>query len=79
MSFIDVILPPVVNNSYEGHPAVPWILWLITLFSLWRSLTHWLKHDGGAQSIGKVPLDQGGIHYMFKIILLYEIHQNPFI
>ena len=64
MSFLDVVLPPVVNNQYEGHPLVPWILWLITLFSILRSLTHWLKHDGGAQSIGKIPLDQGYISLM---------------
>ena len=67
MSFLDVILPIVVDNKYGGHPLVPWILWLITLFSIWRSLTHWLKHDGGAQSIGQIPLDQGCIVYNFNI------------
>ena len=35
------------------------ILWLVTAYNIWRSLTHWLKYDGGAQSIGRIPLDTG--------------------
>ena len=59
MSFLDILVPVVADNTYNGHPTVIWALWLITAYNIWRSLTHWLKYDGGAQSFGRIPLDTG--------------------
>ncbi|KXK25744.1 MAG: hypothetical protein TR69_WS6001001551 [candidate division WS6 bacterium OLB20] len=51
------LLPETADNKYNGHPAAWYVLALITLVSLFRSLVHMFASDGGAQSIATVPLD----------------------
>ncbi len=51
------ILPTVVDNHYRGHKIALWFFYLITAVTVVRSLIHMLKDDGGAQSIGTIPLD----------------------
>ena len=43
--------------EYSGNPNVPWMFGILTAVSLCRSLVHIFKHDGGAQSIASIPLD----------------------
>jgi hypothetical protein len=51
------LLPPTIDNRYRGHPVGLWLFVPIALIKLSQSLTHLLKHDGGAQSISTIPLD----------------------
>lgn len=51
------ILPATVDNRYRGHRVGLWLFVPIALIKLSQSLTHLLKHDGGAQSISTIPLD----------------------
>lgn len=51
------ILPTRIDNRYRGHPAGLWLFVPIALIKFSQSLTHLLKHDGGAQSISTIPLD----------------------
>jgi hypothetical protein len=51
------ILPARIDNRYRGHPVGLWLFVPIALIKLSQSLTHLLKHDGGAQSISTIPLD----------------------
>jgi hypothetical protein len=51
------ILPPRIDNRYRGHPVGLWLFVPIAFIKLSQSLTHLLKHDGGAQSISTIPLD----------------------
>jgi hypothetical protein len=51
------ILPTRIDNRYRGHPVGLWLFVPISLVKLSTSLTHLLKHDGGAQSISTIPLD----------------------
>jgi len=51
------ILPAHIDNRYRGHPLGLWLFVPIALIKVSQSLTHLLKHDGGAQSISTIPLD----------------------
>jgi hypothetical protein len=51
------IFPSTVDTRYRGHPVGLWLFVPIALIKLSQSLTHLLKHDGGAQSISTIPLD----------------------
>ncbi len=51
------ILPARADNRYSGHPVGLWLFVPIALIKFSQSLTHLLKHDGGAQSISTIPLD----------------------
>jgi len=51
------ILPAHIDNRYRGHPLGLWLFVPIALVKVSQSLTHLLKHDGGAQSISTIPLD----------------------
>ncbi len=51
------ILPTRIDNRYRGHPVGLWLFVPIAFIKLSQSLTHLLKHDGGAQSISTIPLD----------------------
>ncbi|MFT6807535.1 MAG: hypothetical protein ACJA01_000755 [Saprospiraceae bacterium] len=52
-----MILPIVVNNNYRGQKIALWFFYLITAVTVVRSCIHMFKSDGGAQSIGAIPLD----------------------
>jgi len=51
------ILPAHIDNRYRGHPLGLWLFVPIALIKVSQSLTHLLKHDGGAQSISTIPLN----------------------
>jgi hypothetical protein len=54
---IERLLPKTIDQRYRGHPLALWVFVPITLVTLWRSLTHMFRADGGAQSIATIPLD----------------------
>lgn len=54
------ILPNTIDNNYQGRKIALWFFYLITIMTVARSLMHMFIHDGGAQSIGTIPLDTFG-------------------
>ena len=48
------ILPPVANNEYRGSPLAFYGLCLFTAVFAFRSLVHFLKDDGGINSIASI-------------------------
>lgn len=54
---LERLLPRSIDQGYRGHPLALWVLVLLTLMSLGRSLVHIFFEDGGAQSIATIPLD----------------------
>ncbi len=54
---LERLLPKTIDNHYRGHPLALWVFAPITMVTLWRSLIHMFRADGGAQSIATIPLD----------------------
>ena len=52
------VFPDSANNNYEGSQMVILIFGALNIISVFRSLIHILKEDGGAQSIATIPLDR---------------------
>ena len=48
------ILPPMANNEYRGSPLAFYGLCLFTAVFAFRSLVHFLKDDGGINSIASI-------------------------
>ena len=51
------LLPPVVDNRFDGHPAAVWLFVPLALMQLALGAVHILRPDGGAQSVSHIPLD----------------------
>lgn len=51
------LLPQPITNEYRGAPVARWVLLLLTVVAIARSLAHIFLPDGGAQSIATIPLD----------------------
>ena len=66
-----ILLPDVVDNTYEGSPIVPVIFGLLTVVSTIRSMIHMFKDDGGAQSVASMPLHKYSKDAADTIILLF--------
>jgi len=57
-SISSAIFPDVIDGNYHGHQIVPIAFALVNAVMTVRSLIHYLKYDGGAQSIASMPLDK---------------------
>jgi hypothetical protein len=51
------LLPTVVDNRFDGHPAAVWLFVPLALMKLALGFAHMLRADGGAQSVSHMPLD----------------------
>ena len=51
------LLPSVVDNRFDGHPAALWLFVPLALMKLALGFAHVLRADGGAQSVSHMPLD----------------------
>ena len=51
------LFPRQITNDFPGIKISLWAFYLFTALTLWRSQHHLLAHDGGAQSIAGIPLD----------------------
>ena len=51
------LLPPVLDNRFDGHPAAVWLFVPLALMQLALGAVHILRADGGAQSVSHMPLD----------------------
>jgi hypothetical protein len=67
------ILPERLDNDYQGHPLALWMFFPITLMTLVRSAIHILRADGGAQSIGTIPLDTMTTHGAGAVVTVFAL------
>jgi hypothetical protein len=67
------IFPRKVSNDYQGNPIAKWVLFVITLVTIARSLVHILAPDGGAQSIATIPLDNYSEPAAATVILIFSL------
>lgn len=70
---IERLFPKVADNDYTGHPLSYWVLILITLLTIVRSLLHMLLPDGGAQSIATIPLNTFSDNASAAVILIMAL------
>jgi hypothetical protein len=54
---VDQLFPQPITNRYCGAPIAKWVLILLTVITIGRSLAHIFLPDGGAHSIATIPLD----------------------
>ena len=75
---LETLFPRSLERGYRGHPVARWVLGLITIATLVRSLIHIFRHDGGAQSIATIPLDTftpSGAEAVIAIFALWGLSQ----
>ena len=76
-----MILPTIVDNDYRGHKVALWFFYLITAVTVVRSCIHMFKSDGGAQSIGTIPLDtysENGVGVIIGMFAYWGLSQLMF-
>jgi hypothetical protein len=72
------IFPRSPEPAYRGHPVARWVLLVLTVITVGRSLIHMFKYDGGAQSIATIPLDTftpAGANAVILIFALWGLSQ----
>lgn len=75
------LLPQPITNEYRGTPVAKWVLIVLTLITVARSLAHIFLLDGGAQSIATIPLDAftpNGAAAIIHIFALWGLSQLLF-
>jgi hypothetical protein len=50
------LFPNSIDNDYKGNMAPMYLFYLVTAFTVVRSIIHLVSPDGGAQSIATIPL-----------------------
>jgi len=53
---IKYLFPNSIDNDYKGNKAPMYLFYLVTAFTVVRSIIHLVSPDGGAQSIATIPL-----------------------
>jgi hypothetical protein len=53
---IKYLFPNNIDNDYKGNKAPLYLFFLVTAFTVVRSIIHLVSPDGGAQSIATIPL-----------------------
>ena len=53
---MNYLFPKCIDNNYKGNKAPLFLFYLITSYTIIRSLIHLFSPDGGAQSIATIPL-----------------------
>lgn len=53
---IKYLFPNRIDNDYKGNKAPMYLFYLVTAFTVIRSIIHLVSPDGGAQSIATIPL-----------------------
>lgn len=70
---LERLLPRTIDNDYRGHPLALWAFVAITGMTLWRSLVHVFRADGGAQSIATIPLDRYPEAAATAVIVIFSL------
>jgi len=53
---IKYLFPNSIDNDYKGNMAPMYLFYVVTAFTIVRSIIHLVSPDGGAQSIATIPL-----------------------
>ncbi len=53
---IKYLFPNSIDNDYKGNMAPMYLFYMVTTFTVVRSLIHLISPDGGSQSIATIPL-----------------------
>jgi len=53
---IKYLFPNSIDNDYKGNKVTMYLFYLVTAFTVIRSIIHLVSPDGGAQSIATIPL-----------------------
>ena len=70
---INSLLPPIIDNTYQGK-AISLIVFIpLTMVTVARSLIHIFSKDGGAQSIATIPLTSYSFEASQAVITLCYI------
>ncbi|MGJ3241119.1 MAG: hypothetical protein ACFE0Q_20580 [Anaerolineae bacterium] len=78
MTLLTRLFPSPADNTYRGHQLAVWVLVILTIITLGRSLIHMFAPDGGAQSIATIPLDtytEAGANTVIRIFGLWGLSQ----
>lgn len=67
------ILPQQITNEYTGGKIALFFFYLLTAVTIVRSCIHILSPDGGAQSIGKLPLDTFTLMGTETVVLIFSL------
>lgn len=70
---LDRLFPRDKIDSYQGNPIAKWVLVLLTIITVARSLVHMFAPDGGAQSIATIPLDGFTPNGANTVILMFAL------
>ena len=73
MTIIERLFPPSANNNYPGSPIAKWALIALTTLFTGRSLIHYFKEDGGANSIASIISFPGTPNPDTVIYLLFSL------
>jgi hypothetical protein len=61
------------RTSFNGPNWVLYVWWIITIFTLGRSIAHIVLPDGGAMSIATIPLDNYPLAAQETIITMFAL------
>lgn len=61
------------RTSFNGPNWVLYVWWIITIFTLGRSIAHIILPDGGAMSIATIPLDNYPLAAQETIITMFAL------
>ena len=70
---LDRLFPREKIDSYQGNPIAKYVLVLLTIITMARSLVHMFVLDGGAQSIATIPLDGFTPNGANTVILMFAL------
>jgi hypothetical protein len=68
-NILSKIFPKNINNDYKGYKLAVYAFILYAGVSIVRSCIHFFAPDGGAGSIAKIDLSQGGKNIIFVFAL----------
>ena len=70
---INSLLPPIIDNTYQGK-AISLIVFIpLTMVTVARSLIHIFSKDGGAQSIATIPLTSYSFEASQAVIKMFAL------
>jgi len=75
---LKILFPAKFDNVFRGYKFSLWAFYALTAVTLWRSQHHMFAPDGGAQSIGNIPLDtysQGASNTIINIFAFWGLSQ----
>jgi hypothetical protein len=69
------LLPEKAENAYDGYKIAEITFLIIAIFTVIRSLIHFLAPDGGAESIATINLNVEGGNVIVGVFALWGVSQ----